>query len=393
MHVLRAGLVNIDPDLKWIGGRYYLQHLVRAVASLPEDERIELLDVWWQSAPDDDPFAEVRPLLAGRRLLSLPDRLPGRLRRKLRRTVHGWRDARDLFLDAGIDVLFPVLPCDSPGIAFVFWIPDLQYRILPDLFSEEMRERFERYYSANGELADLIVLSSEEGRRDLERFFPRFTNKARVLHFCSIPTAEWWSLEPAAVAKKYGLPDQFFVLSNQFSHHKNHLVVFEALRLLRDEHGLAVTIACTGSRYGFRGDDYMQRVEAYLDEHDLSNAARILGLIPRADQVALMRRSTCMLQPSRFEGWSTVVEDAKSLGKRILLSDIGVHREQAPPHGTFLPVDDPAAWARAMAAEWSTRAAGPHETEEREGAAHIDSAKVDTGKTFVRILREAVSRR
>jgi hypothetical protein len=31
-----------------------------------------------------------------------------------------------------------------------------------------------------------------------------------------------------------------------------------------------------------------------------------------------------------FEGWSTVVEDAKSLNKFIFLSDIPVHREQNP---------------------------------------------------------------
>ena len=391
--MLRAGLVSIDPDQKWIGGRYYLHHLVRAVASLPPEERVEILDLWWQSAPEDDPFADVRPLLAGRRVIALPERLGRRIRRKLRRTLHGWYDARDLFLDAGIDVIFPIAPCADPGIAFVFWIPDLQYRRLPELFSDDMQTWYERHNVENGMAADLIVVSSEEGRRDLEHFFPRFAPKARVLHFCSIPTDDWWALDPAAVAAKYDLPAKFFVLSNQFSHHKNHMVVFEALRLLRDAHGIAATIACTGSTYGFRGDDYIQRVESYLREHDLAAPVHILGLIPRAEQVALMRRSICMLQPSRFEGWSTVVEDAKSLGKRILLSDIAVHREQAPDRGTYLPLDDAAAWAEAMAKEWNTREAGPHTDEERAGAAYVERAKIETGRTFVRILREAVQRR
>ena len=390
---LRAGLVSIDPERKWIGGRYYLHHLVRAVASLPPEERVQLFDVWWTSAPEEDPFAEVRPLLAGRRVIDPPARLIPRLLRKVRRTLHGWRDARDLFIDAGIDVLFPVAPCAGPGVAFVFWIPDVQYRLLPELFSDDLRAWYERHNTENGNAADLIVVSSEEGRRDLVRFFPQFAAKTRVLHFTSIPTDDWWALDPAAVAQKFSLPEKFFVLSNQFSHHKNHLVAIEALRLLRDVHGIEATIACTGSTYGFRGDDYMQRIEAYLRDQDLERSVRILGLIPREEQVALMRRSICMLQPSRFEGWSTVVEDAKSLGKPILLSEIGVHHEQAPARGTYLPLDEPAIWADAMARAWPTREPGPHTDEERAGAAYVERASIETARTFTGILREAAERR
>lgn len=390
---MRAGLVSIDPGRKWIGGRYYLQHLVRAVAALPPEERVELFDVWWDAAPEDDPFAEVRPLLASQRVIRLPGNGASRARRKLRRILHGWGDARDLFLDAGIDVIFPIAPCASPGVPLVFWIPDVQYKLLPELFDAELFAWYDRHYLENGTEAKLIVVSSEEGRRDLERFFPQFAEKTRVLHFCSIPTADWWQLDPAAVALQHGLPEKFFVLSNQFSHHKNHMVVFEALRILRDEHGIDATIACTGSTYGFRGDDYLQRVENFLHANQLAPSVRILGLIPREEQVALMRRSLSMLQPSRFEGWSTVVEDAKSLGKPILLSSIGVHREQAPARGTFLPLDDAHAWARAMAEAWRTAVAGPHEDHEREGAAYIARAQLETGRAFAGILREAVQRR
>jgi glycosyltransferase involved in cell wall biosynthesis len=390
---VRAGLISVDPEQKWIGGRYYLHHLVRAVASLPENERVELIDVWWQSAPSDDPFDDVRPLLAGRRVIELPQTFTARVARKIRRSIRASTDARDLFLDAGIDVLFPITPCASPGIPFVFWIPDLQYRRLPELFSDELRDWYRRHNEENGRLADLIVVSSEVGRRDVQHFFPEFASKTRVLHFCSIPTTEWFALDPTAVAAKHQLPEKFFLLSNQFSHHKNHMVVLAALRLLRDVHGMDATVVCTGSTFGFRGDDYFQRVEAYLAEQQLTGWVHILGLVPREEQVALMRRSLCMLQPSRFEGWSTVVEDARTLGKPILLSDIDVHREQAPTDGLFLPLDDPAAWAAAMAKAWTSRWAGPHAEEERNGAVHIAAAAVETGRTFVAILREAAQRR
>ena len=37
------GIVAVDTSGKWIGGRYYLQHLVKAVKALPEQERVRRL--------------------------------------------------------------------------------------------------------------------------------------------------------------------------------------------------------------------------------------------------------------------------------------------------------------------------------------------------------------
>jgi len=102
-----------------------------------------------------------------------------------------------------------------------------------------------------------------------------------------------------------------------------------------------------------------------------------------------MRRAAAILQPSRFEGWSTVVEDAKTLGKPILVSDLSVHREQAPPGGVFLPVDDAESWAEAMERAWRMLASGPHEDEEAAGARAVANAQIETGRTFVGIVREA----
>src|SRR6202012_4558704 len=69
--------------------------------------------------------------------------------------------------------------------------------------------------------------------------------------------------------------------------------------------------------------------------------------------VGLMHHATAFLNPSRFEGWSTSVEEAKSMGKQIVLSDIPVHREQAPERGYFFPPDAPQALADAMSAAYN----------------------------------------
>jgi glycosyltransferase involved in cell wall biosynthesis len=53
-----------------------------------------------------------------------------------------------------------------------------------------------------------------------------------------------------------------------------------------------------------------------------------------------MRYAVAFINPSLFEGWSTSVEESKSMGKRILLSDIPVHREQAPELGIYFNPED-----------------------------------------------------
>ena len=70
-------------------------------------------------------------------------------------------------------------------------------------------------------------------------------------------------------------------------------------------------------------------------------AFRVLGLVPYEHVTALSRDAVAQINPSLFEGWSTTVEEAKSLGKRILVSRIPVHIEQDPPGGEFFDPHDP----------------------------------------------------
>ena len=64
-------------------------------------------------------------------------------------------------------------------------------------------------------------------------------------------------------------------------------------------------------------------------------------MVPYSDVVALMIYSQAVINPSFFEGWSTTVEEAKSLGKQVILSDIAVHREQDPARAGYVGTDDP----------------------------------------------------
>jgi glycosyltransferase involved in cell wall biosynthesis len=68
--------------------------------------------------------------------------------------------------------------------------------------------------------------------------------------------------------------------------------------------------------------------------------------------MSLMRHAIAVINPSKFEGWSTTVEEAKSMGKAILLSDIAVHREQAPDRAAYFPPDGAGLLADKMSDAW-----------------------------------------
>ncbi|MFM8004242.1 MAG: glycosyltransferase, partial [Dolichospermum sp.] len=111
-------------------------------------------------------------------------------------------------------------------------------------------------------------------------------------------------------------------------------------------------IVCTGHIYDHRKPDYIDIILQAIHTYGLANQVYLLGLIPRIDQIQLMRHSLAVIQPSLFEGWSTVVEDARCLGKKMILSDFPVHLEQDPPGSVFFERNSPQELANLIGEWW-----------------------------------------
>ena len=116
----------------------------------------------------------------------------------------------------------------------------------------------------------------------------------------------------------------------------------------------------------------------------------LLGWVPYAHLFQLMRQSVAVLQPSRFEGWSTTVEEAKSLGKQVLVSDIAVHREQAPARARYFAVDDASALAAQLAEAWSSHDAAADARAAAEADAALPARTRAFAETYESIVLDAV---
>ena len=328
----------------------------------------------------------------------MPPRLPlgksvlARVFGKVWRTVLGTSapGLKRVLTANGCSFVYPFCDVSSKQASFgsAAWIYDFQHKFLPDLFSPDEVTGRDRSFSAIARHASTVVLSSKSAERDYHRFFPTAQGSTEVLQFHTFPNQEWCELRAEVVQERYHLPSRFFIICNQFWQHKNHLVVLEALARLRTK-GIFPNVVCTGHLYDYRAPRYVDEILQTIHRLGIREQVFLLGLVPRRDQIQLIRRALAVVQPSLFEGWSTVVEDARCLGKRIIVSDLAVHREQDPPGSRFFSPDSVEALASALAEWWSDLEPGPDaEAEQRamnRGLAHM----MDFGENFLRIARAA----
>jgi len=253
------------------------------------------------------------------------------------------------FAERAIDVAFE--PAMYYGWRFkipvIAWLPDFQHRHLPELFNKGEFWRRELGFRAQTGSNRLIMLSSEDARRDCEQFYPAAVGRTSVVRFAVYLDPEVLRTNPQETATSYGLPGHFFYLPNQFWRHKNHSVVIEALHLLK-RRGYDLVVATSGKVGDSRHPQYYDSLRSRVENLGLVGQFRFLEMIPREHVIALMRACTALINPSLFEGWSTPVEEAKSLGVPMLLSNLRVHREQLGAAGEFFDPHSPTQLAELM---------------------------------------------
>lgn len=256
------------------------------------------------------------------------------------------REAAVEFRTRRIDVVFEAgrfygwrLP--YPALA---WFPDFQHRRIPQLFPAVARWRREAGFRMQIASGRTVILSSESAHQDFRKYYPSANNQVCVVRFATMPSPALLAADPAEIVALYQLPKKYFYLPNQFYTHKNHEVVVEALGILA-QRGLDVVVCASGSTEDRRERGHFERVMARVQELGLEQRFRHLGMIPLSHVYGLLRGCIALINPSRSEGWSTTVEEAKSFDVPMILSDLDVHREQTGDTASYFGTECPRALA------------------------------------------------
>lgn len=391
---LVMGITSPSNDQSWLGGLHHVQHLILACQAANPEPGIEFRMIHWGTDPGSETvFPELDSGILSHARVAMPASWPARIRRRVRRAIQGTSGTgnRDLFRDAGIDLLFPVTPCDFPGVPLLFLLTDFQYAHLPAYYSQESREWFDSYYRRESARAELVLLSSESARQDFVRLLPEAAHKARIVFPISVPTAAWFARDPGETAARYGISGRFFVISNQVCAHKNYQTIARAAQQL-NLLGIRIEIVCTGKTEDYRDPLFFGRLRAQLADYGVAEQFRFLGIVPREDQIALMRQSVAIIQPSEFEGWGAAMSDAKAIGKLTLASDLPIHREHQSPVARYVPTLDVDAWSSALAQVWATAKPGPDPESEQHAAAALGREAERVGREITSVFHEAAGR-
>ncbi len=346
-----------ENDPAWIGGTYYVLNLVQALRRLPTMSQ-PLITVLSASAADYEQLRTLTqyPALAFANL----NAQPASWQRAINRAWRLFSDNNLFESRPRLDAAFPLrsrrfLHFTALAKQRLCWIPDFQEEHLPHLFGAlDLSDRRENHRFVAEQMPHL-VLSSESAAADFRRVYGSIAKcKIHVLPFAVTHDESYKQLNINDLRAKYRLPERYYFAPNQFWKHKNHELIIQAMLRLCAAGDSDIVMVFSGKEADYRHPQHVEQLKAFVESEGLGEQVRFLGFIDRQDQLALMNAAQAVVQASRFEGWSTVVEDAKAMNQFLIVSDLAVHREQLPlrDEAEFFGVDDAAGLADLLRKSW-----------------------------------------
>jgi len=330
---IRIGL-RYTYNENWIGGTYYLENLIKALNTLKDNEKPEIIaivnnhkDFFLLKKNTSYPFLKFQ-IHSGEKNAFY--RLINRVSKKLFRKTIFSQEIKNL------DAIFPYSKLKQYNLAKkkIYWIPDFQEHFIPSLFSEqEITKRRtwqeEIVYSKNN-----LILSSDDAYSNLKNIYPTFKVSAHIIPFAvSLPSID--EISELKINEPYNIPDEYLICCNQFWPHKNHLIILKAIKRVK-ENKKNVLVLFTGKTSGSYGTNpYYEKLIKFVIDNNLKENIKFLGFVDRSLQLKLLLNAKAIIQPSLFEGWSTIVEDSKALNKELIVSDIHIHKEQLKGYDTI----------------------------------------------------------
>src|SRR5258708_8879136 len=175
---------------------------------------------------------------------------------------------------------------DTPYMVVVW---DLQHRLqpwFPEVSANGNWQHRENIYSSVLGRAAAIIVGTEAGRAEVERFFR--VDPSRIL-IMPHPTPRFASAgveTKSPVRERYGLSATYLSYPPQFFAHKTHVNLLLALQLLRNQYGKQFHVALVGADHGNLG-----HVRSMTERLGLSDRVHFLGFVPRDDLADLYREA------------------------------------------------------------------------------------------------------
>jgi glycosyltransferase involved in cell wall biosynthesis len=201
------------------------------------------------------------------------------------------------------------------NVPSVFQPWDLQHFHFPDFFTARERKLRSYRYKAYCEQAAVVVAPTTVVRNDLVHYLDIPQSKVVVI---PIPPTKQ-SPPPQFMRKnlrtRLGLQGPYALYPAQTWPHKNHARLIGAMRMLRDNRGIAIPLVCTGAK-----NDHFPELERLLRTHRLTDQVVFPGYLTDEEIAALYADARLLVFPSLFEGWGLPILEAFATGLPVACS-------------------------------------------------------------------------
>lgn len=242
-------------------------------------------------------------------------------------------------------VHFPTQLAYLTELPTIYQPHDLQHLHCPQFFSPAETARREELYRVFCNRASYVCVHTEWTKQDVLYHYQLLPERVAVIPWGSVLEAYASSSEEEirATVEKYSLPSCFFFYPAATWPHKNHKVIFRALRLLKTEHAIAPHVFFTGSSTAYR-----PALDKLAEELGISQQLHFLGFVSPAELQAIFKTATAMIYPSKFEGFGLPLLEAFHARVPVLSSNSTTLPEVAADGALYFNPDSPAELAGLM---------------------------------------------
>ncbi|HNR86833.1 MAG TPA: glycosyltransferase family 1 protein [Spirochaetota bacterium] len=227
----------------------------------------------------------------------------------------------------GIDLMwFFDLGFEPVEIPYAYTVWDLEHRKQP-YFPEVShtgwtRDQRESLFRETLPGASMILTGTECGRQEIVKFYGV---DERLVHVLPLPAPPAAAIPANADGNigRISITAPYLFYPAQFWPHKNHIVILEALSLLRQQGTAEFSAVFTGSDKGNLG-----YIRAQIARLGLEDTVHIPGFVSRDELAALYRGAFALVYPTLFGPDNLPPLEAFALGCPVLVAEIPGAREQ-----------------------------------------------------------------
>lgn len=211
-----------------------------------------------------------------------------------------------------------VSPVYGIKIPIIITMHDMQELHFPEYFTSQDRMLRTIEYKKAIDESDHIIVSFSHVKQDILKYFEINNDKISV---CSLPLADdWFNAKKVSLKNelkdKYNINSDFILYPAATWQHKNHINLFNALKILKD-HNNKVNLVCTGLQ-----TNYFTKIENEITALGIQDNVKLLGIVPEKDLIRLYYSTKLVVIPTLYEAGSGPLFEAMRYNIPVICSNV-----------------------------------------------------------------------